>query len=299
MSKSKKQNSAPKPAAKPAVAAKRPAPLQNPAFKKAVAAMKANDTPQNRNVVINEMMRATFLAPVKMDLNGQTPKPDAQGKIQVPPNTKVSFTLIGTQDGKQFFMAFTDIEELKKWNKTPQTTVMLHFDDYARLLAQNPKAAGFVINPFGENLRFDPATVASLKQQKDNFAKMPPQGAHRIDPGAKVVLLDPSVMPDEMLNPMCEVFKQHEEVRAAFLQIMLVNDKDKSYLLVLDAPQNAPLLQQAAIAARPFLEKNKRMNLDITVSTSPLGQQVVNDIDPFYTKEQGRIYDKYDEDEEE
>lgn len=294
-SKGKKKHSSPK--AKPAPAARpQPKPVSNPALKQAMAEMKANDTPQTRNVVLNEIMRAVFLAPAKVDLGGQQPpKPDANGKIQLPPNTKFQFTLIGTQDGKQYFMAFTDPEELKKWNKESQPTVMLRFDDYARLLEQNPKASGLVLNPYGENLRFDSKTVASLKQQKDKLAQMPPQSAHRIDPGAKVVLLDPSVMPDEMLDPLCEVFRQHEEVNAAYLQIMVVNDTDKSYLLVLDAPVSQPLFQQAAMAAQPFLRERKTMNLDITTAASPTGAQALQGAEPFYTKEQGRIYDEDDE----
>lgn len=295
MSKSKgKPRKTPRPAPQGA-RSQPPAPVSNPALKKAMGEMKANDIPQTRNAVINEIMRAKFLAPAKIELGGQAPKPDANGKIQLPPNTKFQFTLIGTQDGKQYFMAFTDPDELKKWNMEPQPTVLLRFDDYARLLEQNPKAAGLVLNPYGENLRFDAKTVASLKQQKDAFAKMPPQGAHRIDPGAKVVLLDPSVMPDALLDPLCEVFKKQETVNAAYIQIMVINDTEKSYLLVLDAPQSQPLFQQAALAAQPFLREHKGMNLDITTVASPMGIQVQQGAEPFYTKELGRIREEEDE----
>lgn len=60
----------------------------------------------------------------------------------------------------------------------------------------------------------------------------------------------------------------------AYLQIMVINGATKSYLLVLDAPKDDALFKAAGDAARPFLVSNeKKMNLNITISTSPLGQQ--------------------------
>ncbi|MCR5755859.1 MAG: SseB family protein, partial [Acetatifactor sp.] len=60
---------------------------------------------------------------------------------------------------KQFFMAFTDAMELKKWkNHEDQQTAVASFEDYAGLLfkkdgnGQLPPAIGFVINPFGDNI---------------------------------------------------------------------------------------------------------------------------------------------------
>lgn len=35
-------------------------PLTNPALKKAMDAARSEDTPQNRNAVVNEVLRATF-----------------------------------------------------------------------------------------------------------------------------------------------------------------------------------------------------------------------------------------------
>ena len=46
----------------------------------------------------------------------------------------------------------------------------------------------------------------------------------------------------------------------------------------------------AGDAARPFLVSNeKKMNLNITISTSPLGQQGMRGSEPFYIKGQGRV----------
>ena len=49
-------------------------PLTNPALKQAISAMKKDNTPQTRNVMINEMMRSTFLVPVQVGFAGTPPK---------------------------------------------------------------------------------------------------------------------------------------------------------------------------------------------------------------------------------
>ena len=79
-------------------------------------------------------------------------------------------------------------------------------------------------------------------------------------------------------------------VGAAYLQIKVINGATKSYLLVLDAPKDYALFKAAGDAARPFLVSNeKKMNLNITISTSPLGQQGMRGSEPFYIKGQGRV----------
>ena len=296
--------STPKAPAKPA--------FGNPKLKDAIAEMRKDNNPQTRNVVINEMMNSVFLAPAQVDFGANPPKPDADGKVKLEQDTKIGFKLIGTPDGKQFFMAFTDWDELHKWNKDPaQQTLMLRFDDYAALLEKNTEAAGFVINPYNENLRFDPPTVASFKKQKDDFAKARAAAAqtaqeklqaaaqarprHKIDPGSKVVLVEPTTYPDEMLDPICALLQTRSDVQAAYLQIMIVNDAEKSYLLVLDCPQDDGLFAAVAKAAHPYMSANKKMNLDITITSAPLGMQATRDSEPFYTKTMGRIRDKDDD----
>ena len=112
----------------------------------------------------------------------------------------------------------------------------------------------------------------------------------RILPGDKVTIVEPSVYPDELVNPLCAELEKYPMVGAAYLQIMVINGATKSYLLVLDAPKDDALFKAAGDAARPFLVSNeKKMNLNITISTSPLGQQGMRGSEPFYIKGQGRV----------
>lgn len=80
----------------------------------------------------------------------------------------MTFALLKSGDGKSFFTAFTDAEELDKWQNKPAGQVMLlRFDDYARMLNGNDHVAGFVLNPFTDNLRFNSDMVASLLKQRN------------------------------------------------------------------------------------------------------------------------------------
>ena len=102
--------------------------------------------------------------------------------------------------------------------------------------------------------------------------------------------MEPSVYPDELVNPLCAELEKYPMVGAAYLQIMVINGATKSYLLVLDAPKDDALFKAAGDAVRPFLVSNeKKMNLNITISTSPLGQQGMRGSEPFYIKGQGRV----------
>lgn len=278
-------------------------PVANPALNAAAKKLRQENNPQNLNVVINELTRAIFLAPAKVEVNGQLPKPDANGRIQMPKDTRVTFSLLKASDGRSFFPAFTNEEEMRKWTQNASNQVMaLRFDDYARMLQQNDSVAGFVVDPFGDNLRFESKMVASIKQQRDAAVARAKAGLRQtqIKPGDKVTIVEPTVYPDALLDPLCELFAQQEGVAAAYLQIMLVNETDRFYLLVLDAPKDDKLFAAIAQAARPYMSspenQAKKINLNITTSETPLGQQGMRDSEPFYVRGKGRVDDLDEED---
>ena len=82
------------PAQNAAPAAPKPPKIDNAALKKAAAALREENNPQNFNAVINLMMRGVFLAPAKIEIGENAPKPDENGRIQLPKDTKVTFALL-------------------------------------------------------------------------------------------------------------------------------------------------------------------------------------------------------------
>ena len=277
------------------------APVFNPELKKSIAALKEENSPQKLNAVINELVKSPLLAPAMFDMQGKpAPKPGPDGRIQLPKNTKVSLVMINSPEGKHYYLAFSDWEVAQEWQKQAgkgRPIMALRFDDFANMLQKNPDAAGLVLNPGANSLRLEAPLIASVKKQKDAIAKvLQERAAAQIRPGDKVTIVEPTVLPDELLDPVCEVLAQAPGVGSAYLQIMIVNDTNKSYLLVLDGPKDEKLFATVAQAARPYIaSREKKIGLNITTSVTPLGQQGMRGSEPFYRKGEGRIREEDDE----
>lgn len=278
---------------------KQKVPAFNPELKKTIAAFKNANSPQNLNAVLNELVKSPLLAPAVFDLQGApAPKPGPDGRVQLPKNTKISMVMINSKEGKHYYLAFSDWDAVHEWqNKVPQQgrqIMMLRFDDFANMLQKNKEASGLVLNPGEDSLRLEAPLIESVKKQKDAMAKA--REAVTIHPGDKVTIVEPTVLADEFLNPICEVLAQAPGVGSAYLQIMIVNETRKSYLLVLDGPKDDKLFAAVVQAARPYLAGRKpQMDLTITTSVSPLGQQGMRDSEPFYRKGIGRILEEDDD----
>lgn len=275
-------------------------PVSNPALDKAGKALRENNTPENLNAVINEVTRAFFLIPATVAWSGTPPKPDEKGRVVLPKDTKITFSVIKSTQDKAYFPAFSCEEELRK-GKFPNASqiMLLRFDDYARMLEQNKQVSGFVVDPFGNNLRFDAPLVASVKKQRDTLVARAKAGLRQIQvkPGDKVTIVEPSLYPDQLLDPLCEVLAGMDTVAAAYLQVMLVNDTTKYYLVVLDAPRNDQMMAAVAKAAHAYMANpDRKMDVNITTSDTVLGRQGMRDSEPFYIRGKGRV-DNLDDDE--
>lgn len=279
------------------------APAFNPELKKTIAALRSENTPKALNAVINELVKSPLLTPAVFDLQGApAPKPGPDGRVQLPKNTKISLVMINSKDGKHYYLAFSDWEAVREWQKTAagqgRQIMMLHFDDFANMMQKNKEASGLVVNPGENSLRLEAPLIESVKKQKDAMAKIrEAQEAARIHPGDKVTIVEPTVLADALVDPICEVLSNAPGVGSAYLQIMIVNETRKCYLLVLDGPKDEKLFTAVAQAARPYLaSREQKMDLTITTSVSPLGQQGMRGSEPFYRKGIGRVIEE-DEDE--
>ncbi len=282
-------------------------PAFNPKVKATIAAFKEENSPKNLNDILNELVRSPLLAPAVFDLQGQpAPQPGPDGRVQLPKNTKISLVMVNSPEGKHYYLGFSDWDAVHEWQakqpRAAQQIILLRFDDYANMIAKNPDASGLVLNPGDNSLRLERPLIESVKKQKDEVAKKlaekiaeqkAQQEAHRIHPGDNVTLIEPSVLPDAMIDPVCAVLADAPGVGSAYLQVMIVNGEARSYLLVLDGPKDDKLFAAVAQAARPYLaSREKKMDLNITTSISPLGQQGMRGSDPFYRKGIGRVIEE-------
>lgn len=132
----------------------------NPYFVQTMRTMNENCSLENQNKMVDAMMGAHLLTPVIRQYREHV----TPGKK----NMRMSFCTIKSNKGEIFILAFTDLVELKKWSKGEETdNMIMTFDDYAAML-DNPKApfAGFVINPFGENITVSRKMAANLMKKK-------------------------------------------------------------------------------------------------------------------------------------
>lgn len=141
--------------------------VSNPMLVGCIQLMKAEDTPEHRNMFVAELVKATFQAPAVIE---PAPAEDAEGKLTVAPGSKVQFPMLVAPDGKKFFMGFTDPVEYRKWvergNQLP--SFALKFDDYVNMLFRKDAqgndcpALGIVINPLGDNVIVPKEMVAGI-----------------------------------------------------------------------------------------------------------------------------------------
>ena len=139
------------------------APVTNPVLKETISRLhKGEHAREHQMVTLHILLQAQLLAPVSIT-PGRT-------------NTQIQFQLITTPDGRAFFPAFTDLEELKKgFSGADQQTVILPFADYARMILRDKAAQGLVVNPFGDSLTLEQPLVEFLERVRlDEQPSKPP-----------------------------------------------------------------------------------------------------------------------------
>ncbi len=130
--------------------------VSNPLLVGTIEVMKAEDTPEHRSLFVSELVKAQLLTPVVAD---PAPELDESGQLKLIKGSRVQFPMLTTPDGKRFYMAFTDMMELKRWkNEENPAFFNITFQDCAGMLfgkdakGNSSPALGFVINPFGANI---------------------------------------------------------------------------------------------------------------------------------------------------
>lgn len=141
--------------------------VSNPMLVGCVQLMKAEDTPEHRNMFVAELVKASFQAPAMIE---PAPTADAEGNLILAPGSRVQFPMLATPDGKRFFMGFTDPVEYRKWAERNSSLpyFALRFDDYVNMLFRKDSqghespALGFVLNPLGDNIVIPREMVAGI-----------------------------------------------------------------------------------------------------------------------------------------
>ncbi len=125
-------------------------PITNPMLVGAIELLRVEDTMEHRRMVMEEITHATLLSPVVIT---PEPVPDENGVPRITAEHHVQVPML-TMDGKNFFMAFTDMGELSKYKKGEKQSVFgFRFNDYLNMMNDaGATCQGIAINPFGNNL---------------------------------------------------------------------------------------------------------------------------------------------------
>ena len=263
-------------------------PITNPELVEALKALHQENTPQNQGKVLGLVVeRAVFLTPAVV-----TPAPQQPGQADsARKQATIQFQLITTKDGRPFFPAFTDAEELRKFaGQKPVQSVVLRFDDYVSLIQRNEKACGFVVNPLGLSLTLDRKTVESLAAKKKEVAQLRQQRQQQaaysqetIEKDAQVMVGDPDEVPQAMLDAVAQMAQGREDIRTLWLRQMIRPDGTPSLIIVVDhTGAQAEVFEAVAEAARPHFG---RLPVDMIPYSTSFAEAATEGVAPFFRRE--------------
>ena len=135
--------------------------ISNPMLVGAMELVKKNKSQENLKVFMDELLHARLISPIII-----TPPPtiDENGKAKLTEENKISIPMIPGPDDKKYFMAFTDMEEMKKLKaKGPVNVLPFGIKDYAVMMANAAdKCDGIAINPTSNGPIVNKAMVAAI-----------------------------------------------------------------------------------------------------------------------------------------
>ncbi len=140
-------------------------PLENDELKKAIKGLHENYNQESEDKFLKELENASFLAPADIKIDKDLIEDD--GTITLDEDTPMNFMLISSEDGKNFFPAFTDEEELAK-DEIKQNAIIVKLENYLEMLSKNTdEVEGIAINPFGEAIVIPRDMLFNVFGEKD------------------------------------------------------------------------------------------------------------------------------------
>lgn len=139
-----------------------PTPIRNDVLLESIKKAKEDASQENTVKMLNQVVRAKFLAPISLDKGPSVEGED--GQVVLEKDTTVSFELIKAQNGDLYYPVFTHGEELRKCStEKNQHSMIVNFEDMANIiLSQGKTVRGFVINPMGDNICFTSEMIEGM-----------------------------------------------------------------------------------------------------------------------------------------
>lgn len=239
-------------------------------------------TQEELNTLMNEIaeeivMNAKFLTPVRLST---VPKLNNDGTGTIDPDTKISFALISSPEGKKYYPAFTSVDEVLKWDSMKEQkplTLALGFDDYSDMIVSKHGAEGLVINPFSDNLILDKQLIAAWREKKQYRTEGHAEHVITADSNVKTGAPDPFNM--ELSVALSTAARNDPAIKALWFRGMIHNG-EKSYLAVIDySGDRKKVFSAVGEAAKPYLSD---MALNIIALDEAIGKAATENVMPIY-----------------
>lgn len=142
-----------------------PRSINNPMLVGSMELLKAENSTKHRDFFLQELLKAHLLTPATVS---PRPEKDESGMVRMLPDSQIQIPMLSTREGVRYFMAFTDVQELKKWIKRPeegQQLLVFNFQDYAGMVKRaDSQCDGFAINPGGANVRVTRKMIDTIQE---------------------------------------------------------------------------------------------------------------------------------------
>lgn len=260
-------------------------PIENPALKELL--MKRRAQPESAQNLEGEIYREVVEHAKLLSVVRVSPaiEKDDKGEVVLQEDTTLSLPTLSLEDGRRFYPAFTDWEEVYRWesalkNNVPLNTLILTFEDYVALVQKN-KMSGMVLNPFSDSLIFEYPLMNRLLEQKKQSAMQ--ITSHTVAKGA-VKLGEPAVYPEKLMKELCSYAKRQKNIETLWLRLM-EQSGELSYLLIAKfSGDQKSVFEGIAAIAQPYLGE---MCLDMMPLQNAFTESAVAGVEPFYRKKRG------------
>jgi hypothetical protein len=248
-------------------------PVTNPELVKSINEFLKEKSAENEFFLIQEITKANFITPIIF-----------QGEIEdgvLKKDSIMSFKLITNSSDESFHLAFTDWEELGKWSKEPEQTLISTYDDLKHMVLKSDGIKGFVINPFNQNFVITPEIMEYFSRRKSEIV---------IKENTKIMLGQPANYPHEMVNALSNFFQKNKGIESAYMFLAhKEGDLKPNLLFIIDFSGDKDVLfPRIAAVAQDFLGKDEY--IDMIPLNSSFGKDAIKDSTPFYKRKKWKLF---------
>lgn len=221
------------------------------------------------NIITELVMNTTFITLAKT-------KEAKDGSLQI------TFQMVKSNDGLNYFPLFTSSEDLELWDAAKGAqTVQIGFDYFAQMLEVYKNASGVVFNPFSDNLRVEKKLVEQWFRQKQ--IRVQGHARHTITKDTKYEFYAPTPYPFDISDKLAEKAKELEVVKRVWLRGVKLDETD-GYAAIVEADGKESEVNDALRILGESCKGMLKKPIHLVPYASDFGKDGTKDVVPIYAK---------------